>query len=59
MHFISYKFTLFTSVCSVASMTHQDIVTTSELWLLWAELTLTRILEKELVVLHLKVSWRS
>lgn len=26
---------------------------------LWAELTLTRMLEKELVVLHLKVSWRS
>lgn len=25
----------------------------------WAELTLTRMLEKELVVLHLKVSWRS
>lgn len=26
---------------------------------MWAKLTLTRMLEKELVVLHLKVSWRS
>lgn len=39
-------------------MIDQETVTASER-LVWAKLTLTRMLEKELVVLHLKVSWRS